>query len=511
MHPADDRSHRSLGVRFASRPQWVSISCLTLAVLAPLRFEFRAVVLSQDEGILLAYPVQILHGAVPNLSFESVYGAVSLWTIASSFKIFGYSLASERGVALIYWVILIGSMSVLVGRRRGTILGTLSGLVTILLLVSDVGLVAYAWIGAVALGALGMVLLDSAEQSRRPVLLLMSGVCFGLSVAFRLDLVVAVTLVTALIATRSRRRCWWFFSGILIGLIPVAINAVQAGLSSVIRGQFLQPVFATEPGRRLPISGLTHPAQIVLVLSVVAVAGIIATGVSSLRSDQSCLLLAVGLFDLGLLPEMFQRFDVIHVAFVACVVLPSALLVPALRPAKWAAGPVVAGGLIVAICPFVLSPYFATVAQSLGVRSTPSFLVNNHGRSTLVASRDDQRHLSALLAAIDVRANPGQRVFVGPDDLRRTNYNDTYLYFLLPQLTPGSFYLEMEPGVANAPSSHLAHDLRTNDWLVLTSAYDHWFEPNASSAFGSDTANRVILKDFHTVGQWGPWRLLFKN
>lgn len=494
-----------------SRLEWVSMSCLMLAVLAPLRFEFRAVVLSQDEGVLLAYPVHMLHGAVPNLSFESVYGAASLWTIAGGFKIFGYSLASERSVALIYWVIFIGSMSVLVGRRRGTICGTLSGLVTVLLLVSGVGLVAYAWIGAVALGALGLVLLDSAEQSRRPALLLTSGICFGLVVAFRLDLVVAVTLVTALVATRWRNRWWWFFSGISIGLIPLVINAVQAGLSSVVRGQLLQPVFATEPGRRLPISNLTHPAQIVLALSVVAVAGIIAAGVSSLRRDQSCLLLAVGLFELGLLPEVFQRFDVIHVAFVACVVLPSVLLVPVLRPSKWAAGPVVAGGLLVAICPFVLNPYFATLAQSIGVRSTPSFPVNNLGRSALVASRDDQRHLTALLAAIDVRAKPGQRVFVGPDDLRRTNYSDTYLYFLLPQLTPGSFYLEMEPGVANAASSHLGHDLRTNDWLVLTSAYDHWSEPNASRAFGSDAANRVISKDFYTVGQWGPWRLLVHN
>ena len=66
-----------------------------------------------------------------------------------------------------------------------------------------------------------------------------------------------------------------------------------------------------------------------------------------------------------------------------------------------------------------------------------------------MASEADKLALSTILHQVDSRAHPGQRVFVGPLDLRTANYNDTFIYFLLPNLTPGSYYLEMDPGVAN--------------------------------------------------------------
>src|ERR1035437_8655696 len=90
---------------------WVCIAVLILGLILPLRSELRAAASAQDEGLLLVYPSQMLHGAVPNHSFESVYGAASLWAVAGAFKLFGSSVTTERLVGLLYWVILAGSLA----------------------------------------------------------------------------------------------------------------------------------------------------------------------------------------------------------------------------------------------------------------------------------------------------------------------------------------------------------------------------------------------------------------
>ena len=69
-------------------------------------------------------------------------------------------------------------------------------------------------------------------------------------------------------------------------------------------------------------------------------------------------------------------------------------------------------------------------------------------------------------------ASPGDSLFVGPQDLRRTNYGPTYMYFLLRELRPASYYMEMNPGTANREGSGLADELRRADWLILTSEWD---------------------------------------
>ncbi|MHB8449950.1 MAG: hypothetical protein ACYDAQ_05810 [Mycobacteriales bacterium] len=100
---------------------------VALAVLLPVRTEFRAPVSPQDEGLLLVYPSQILRGAVPNRSFESVYGEASLLAAAGAFEVGGYSVAAERSVGLFYEVLPVGALAMLVGRRRGPWLGCLAG------------------------------------------------------------------------------------------------------------------------------------------------------------------------------------------------------------------------------------------------------------------------------------------------------------------------------------------------------------------------------------------------
>ena len=64
-----------------------------------------------------------------------------------------------------------------------------------------------------------------------------------------------------------------------------------------------------------------------------------------------------------------------------------------------------------------------------------------------------------MLPIVDAVTEPGDRLIVGPGDLRKTPYSEAFLYYLLPELVPGTRYIEMDPGVANAADSGLADEV----------------------------------------------------
>ena len=95
---------------------------------------------------------------------------------------------------------------------------------------------------------------------------------------------------------------------------------------------------------------------------------------------------------------------------------------------------------------------------------------------------------------------------MGPTDLRRAVYGPTYLYYLLPQLKPASYYTVINPGVVNGPDSTLAHDLLRADWLILVSKWDKIREPNATQ-LGSAAPNEVVRTKFCVRLHVGAYRL----
>lgn len=117
------------------------------------------------------------------------------------------------------------------------------------------------------------------------------------------------------------------------------------------------------------------------------------------------------------------------------------------------------------------------------------------------------RTVARVLQALSAQAEPGERLFVGPGDLRRTNYNDTYFYHLLPKLTPATYFLEMKPLSANRPGSRLASDVASADWLVLNRGWDAWNEPNRSVEFASNEPNEVVRRNFELVQGFGTYFL----
>jgi hypothetical protein len=146
----------------------------------------------------------------------------------------------------------------------------------------------------------------------------------------------------------------------------------------------------------------------------------------------------------------------------------------------------------------------------LNPNAPPPCMLEQNGRRIPMAAVPIMRITGTLLDRIGRVAAPGDRLFVGPADLRRTNYNDTFFYHMLPQLRPATYFLEMNPGSANRPNSRLASDIRTADWLILNRVYDNWNEPNSSVRNGPDEPNVVVQGEFTLLGEFG-YYLLFRR
>ena len=207
-----------------------------------------------------------------------------------------------------------------------------------------------------------------------------------------------------------------------------------------------------------------------------------------------------------------QRPDSTHLAWGSCISFALlaplvAELVPVLRPAwRRAHTAQLAGGLVAAIL-FVVCPFYTyrsyLLYSRISVGDRPGgHEVSRDGRRFYFGNVPLQRASQAAIDYLDAHATEGQRLLVGPADLSRTIYSDVVFYYLFPELTPATYFIEMDPGLADQPGSSLADDVASADWVLLTNFWTGWYEPNASSEFGSDAPNQVVAQQFCLVGNW---------
>jgi len=243
----------------------------------------------------------------------------------------------------------------------------------------------------------------------------------------------------------------------------------------------------------------------------------IAAGVIAVRAEPRAnaarMLLGIALFGLGLTHQAIQRADLLHVAFVAFIslgMLPMSLLVIGSRYYRRSVGRRDALLAVATVLVFLLAIVPELVfhlRQVVGLTreaDRPIFLVQ-HGRSFPLRTMESALRAGQMLTWLDAKTSSGQRLFVGPADLRRTNYTDTWIYHMMPQLRPATYFLEMNPLSANRPGSRLAADVASADWLVLNREWDSWDEKNKSSCLGSDAPSQVIAAQFKLRGHYGPY------
>ncbi|HEX6761275.1 MAG TPA: hypothetical protein VF094_00605 [Gaiellaceae bacterium] len=483
-------------------------------VVALFMRQFGAPGAEMDEGMVLAYSERVFHGAVPWRDFLTFYGPGNLWLVGGASRVFGLSVATERSVGLGYRLAIVLALY-LVARRFGAAAGFLAVVVSAFLLAGQ-GVQAIAFYGSVAFAVSGAAALAHALATpagrRRSISLVAGGLLFGCCFLVRFDLLLAAALPMAVLlgalSWRERMRTLVAFLVVAGAYLPQTVLAGRAGLE-----RLAHQLLASEPGRRLPFPTPRGYPGLILAPSILATALLVIVGAVLLRADrrdlQARLLLAAGLLSAALLPTTLSRADGVHVV-AGCVV--SLALLPALVAAlarrvgeHSSAGLVQLSGYAAAlgVSALAVAVFFGAGMGPLQTVSSPypliTFDVTVGSRSFPVQDQLEARQAQAVARAVARLATPGQSLFVGPVDLRRSNYNDAYLYYLLPQLKPASFYMELDPQTANRAGSGLARSLRTADWLILTSRYDGWSEPNSSSKLGPALPNRIVARDFCAV------------
>lgn len=537
------RRDRSVPLHRALLPAVVVAAIIAI----PLRGLFLATGSSMEEGFMLVFPERLLRGDLPNVDFLHLYGPFSLHALAGWYALFGTTLRVERWFGLLQHLAVI-SGAMCLARAWGRSLSLLVGSTVTFLLITPIGLAALAWEGGVALAtwsvvaALRAIHVDGTSRTRWAAL---SGLLAGAALGFRPDLVLAlglsVVVTVGIVLLRPVDDRWalrrWFVGGLGLGLVPVVVHIVLAGPHAVWQGMVVEPVVHLRPGRALPrpptfgeldgalqgmsegpfdapwwgLPSLGADHQIWLWFWVV-VAVAVAVPIVAWWRFRHPVLLAASMLGLGMLPQALQRPDSTHLAWgsaLSFAMLPCLLAEwhrgRATRPTErstftLAAVPVVV--LLLVVAPFfTLRPWLFHSRVTIGQKQG-GFVVTRDDRWFTFGNDALRRASQPAVDTLAAMSEPGERLFVGPADLRRTIYSDVAFYHLFPELEPATYYIEMDPGLADRAGSRLAADLASADWVLLTNFWTGWYEPNASIEFGSDEPNRIVAERFCLVGSY---------
>ena len=499
---------------------------------------------------MLAFPEQLLDARYPHRDFLHLYGPGSLWLLAAVFKVFGTTITVERLVGFVQHAIVAFSLFALL-RPWGRRIATVASIGAVLILISPLGLSAMAWNAALACAlaglAVGCHLLDTAEGEKSGTgLAALSGVLAGCALLFRPDLVIAVTVGFGVIWLQlGRRRRMPMAAGALVALAAYVPHLLIAGPAAAFRGMVVEPVFELRGGRSLPIppsfgelDGYLQRAGGVRVLWWPLSAELIAPQVAMwfflvlfatvalvlggwwCRRRSTPLaerLWPLALFGAALVTQAVQRPDTAHLSWVSGVTFP--LLVPLAAevfalggervPRRWrsllATAPLAV--ILVGIIPFYpVRTYLDVASQSFGVNAF-GYPIRRGERVFYYGDERLAGQAQRIVDRLSDELKPGQFLVVGPYDLSKTPYSDAFFYYLFPELPPGTRYIEMDPGIADAADSGLADELRRSDWLIQSDVWSGWDEPNDSRLAGSPEPNEVVAEDYCAVLNAGKFRL----
>ena len=495
---------------------------------------FHSPAIPMDEGMVLVYPEMILKGQLPYRDFESITAPGNSMILAGAYAGFGPNLFVERTVGLAYRIFIVLAIFG-IAQRWGALIATSCAILTIVLL-AGTDLWANTWYTGLSFALCSLWAMADVMSSWR---CFVAGLLAGVALLGRCDFgpaLIASSLPLFLSMERSAKLR--FIAGIVLALSPLIWMMLVIGPTPIFHSLFVFPVFKLNPGRHLAISAAPWQMQCLLVLQISASIINIAAGIIELRKPatraRGALLLGVALLGLAIVHYALQRFDsghALNAAFVALSFLPLSIFVLVTEvakaiPKRIALAAAISVSLIaihlllptftryfyrgLGVAAGILSPRNASkTGEELEPGDKGIFIVH-HGRPFAFGFPYAAEEADKLLTELERVSVPGQRLFVGPGDLRLTNYCDTYIYYLEPQLRPATYFLEMNPGSANAPHSRLASDIAGADWVILNRRWDFLNELNRSTAFGSDEPNQIVRENFELWWQGGAY-LLFRN
>jgi len=466
-----------------------------------------------DEGALLVSPELLLRGLVPHRDFYYAYGPGNLYALAAAYAAFGTAFGVERWVGTLYRILVlagvfsvayIGPRNVSRERRCGIALACTALAVVDLL---NLEFAAFAWFATAGFLLLGLGLLSAPGASRGRAAL--GGLAFGIAVLFRPEtLPVAIAMAIALLWTRSKSERIAAVCGFAGPLAALAVYICYVSPALYWRDAIVQEIFVVSANRRLPLPRewpKLAPVLLLLFATLLHLANAIRAWTT--RNVEWPSALALALLCLGILPQALQRADITHLVYVSCITVALVPLSLGRLPALWPAAPKrVLGDIMVvaaALCVFqpLMRPAWNQVIE--GVHPVPVPLLHRNGRTYLPVMTSQMAMYQSILNTLPQIAPPGTPIFVGPLDLRRTNYNDAFLYYLFPDYPPATRYIVLDPGAANATDSTLAAELPQAGALLLSDNDILWQEQNHSEDPGPDAPNQVVKRLFTPEAQIG--------
>jgi hypothetical protein len=423
------------------------------------------------------------------------------------------------------------------------------------IVLTPIGLSAMAWEGGIALGVWSLVFAvrsyslagssdAGADRTRFVRCAVAAGILTGLSLSFRPDLIIALSLAHGwLLWHRNRVAYKKFALGLVIGALPLVAHLAIAGLGPSFRGMVIDPVVHLRPGRALPVppswNGFDAALQWIaeqnppwwgipsiswnrqlffwfFAMLFAIIANLLVARHALKRANlggRGVPLMMGALFGLGILPQAMQRPDSTHLAWVTCIsfsILPVTMIeaLTWLRPRMAVRRRAIASFATIAlllgiVCPFfTYRIYLLHTRVSVGNKPVP-FHVQRNEREFWMGNGSAAQASRELITDLQSQMQSGQRLLVGPADLSRTIYSDVMFYWLFPELEPATYYIEMDPGLADKQGSSLAADVGSADWLILTNFWTGWHENNASDNYGSDEPNQVVADNFCLVKEYG--------
>lgn len=470
----------------------------------------------QDEGILLLYPSLISENIFPIKDFSVTYPPGNYFLLSFIYNIFGSNVIVERFVGSLY-VLLVLAASYMLGTTQSkyvAILSTTSSLVS-LILFQSIGPAYAFFISSANLLFLTYLNIRLLENKKPNIFL---RICIGLSSAtlfyFRQDyaLIGFVVSVHFLFFEKSAKNFAIYFASFFVSLLPLLYLLIEAGFQNSINDLILN-VLRISPGRVIPLKiSIILVAMISLAAIDFLVSLYLIINKKNVPRKTVYVSIALSFITLLSMPSAFQRSDVHHLAYVLATVFPVT---------------------IVNISNFLNfikgSRIYSYVDRNIKIYSSIFYMLlffffiwslTNlpKYKTQLVYSRDHDRfiyleehkaaNVNSIIARISSINTHNCQIFVGPEDLSRTIYNYTYIYFLLPNCKPTTTFLELNPGVANRANSGLPDHIAQAHILVLTTEFKSWIEPNLSGVSGDPISNKVVSNFFLEDSVYGDLHLM---
>jgi hypothetical protein len=511
------------------------LACLVIAAFAitALWPAFHSPAMPMDEGVLLVYPEMLLKGHVPYRDFESVYGPGNFGILAAAYTIFGTDIVVERAVGLIYRLLILIAVFGVAQRWDTIVAGGCMFVTGLLLAATDAW--ANTWTAGAAFALCSLWTIAKPDSGWR---CFTGGILAGMSLLCRCDFapaLIASSLPFFLIMKRNAKV--EFIAGAMLAMLPLLWLMLAVGPMQIFDNVFLVPVVRSSSVGHLPIFSAKIEMLSLLGLQLVASIVSIAAAIAELRDPitrrRGRLLLSAALLGLAFTYYATSRFDsghALNAAFVSIGLFPLSIFVLFSRTAKmfptWL-NSVLAVVIVIAAAHFLLPTFTRYFYRGLGVEfgvasarqadqtgelepGDNGIFIKHNGRAFPFGFAYTAHDAADMLTELERVTLPGQRLFVGPGNLSRASYCDTYIYHMEPQLRPATYFLAMNPGTSNAPHSRLSRDVESADWLVLNRRYDFLNESNSSTQVSAAEPNQVVRRNFDFWWECGSY-LLYRN